>query len=441
MHHRRFLTAISLLLLSGVCQSAAAASYKLVDLGIGEGNAINNLGHAVGTLYAATTETHGFFYDGTNVSVLTSTNRYQYATNPATGEALYVDELLTTADGINDSDHISGSARYYAQPSHLPYLKIGKSVTHPYEDKDPFYDCARAVLNNHDVVVVTSSFYNGGGYLFHWSYAINDSNVVGGASAEIIPGSSAGAPKLAPRAALSKIGAAGILHPSLYQPASWDVQFLEPQPVPNGDILGDRGPIQHLSSVLGINNAGHAVGHRRFGLTHRAFIYKGAGIEDLQPLAGDDSSALGINSKDEVVGTAASLLGNAHAVLWRNGIPLDLNDVIPDAGGWLLVKASAINDRGDIVGSGTLKGATHAFLLSYVATDPTPAPRLSGKNYFGITVEGTVGATYRIEYRVSVSPEQWKPLTTLTLTSSSQFYLDAESAGIPQRLYRAIQLP
>lgn len=442
MNPRALVTTACLFLGSGACPSVVAASYKLVDLGIGEANAVNNMGHVAGTLYgtATTLETHGFFYDGTRVAVLTSTNRFKYATNPQTGEALYLDESLLTADGINDSDHISGTTRYFDHSNRLPYLKIGSSVTHPFEANDPAYVCTRAVLNNHDVVVATSYYMGETTFFFHWSYAINDDNLVGGASMEIIPGSVSGL-KMAPRAALSKIGPSGLLHPSLYQPASWDVQFLEPQPAPNGDNLGDHGVDQHLSSVFAINNAGHAVGHRKMGTTHRAFFYKGAGIEDLKPLAGDDSTALGINAKDEIVGTAASALGNRHAVLWRNGTPLDLNEVIPAASGWLLTRANAINDRGDIVGTATFEGATHAFLLSAVSDDSTSAPRIHGKNYFGLTVEGTVGVACRIEYRVSLSPEEWKPLATLTLTNSSQFYLDLESAGIPQRIYRVIRLP
>jgi hypothetical protein len=42
---------------------------------------------------------------------------------------------------------------------------------------------------------------------------------------------------------------------------------------------------------------------------------------------------------------------------------IDLNKAIPAGSGWLLLVASRINDRGEILGRGYLGGAIHAFLL------------------------------------------------------------------------------
>src|SRR5262245_12387301 len=42
----------------------------------------------------------------------------------------------------------------------------------------------------------------------------------------------------------------------------------------------------------------------------------------------------------------------------------DLNDLIPPGSGWLLEVAAAINDAGQITGTGTVNGCTHAFLLT-----------------------------------------------------------------------------
>ncbi|MBG7602833.1 MAG: PKD domain-containing protein [Gammaproteobacteria bacterium] len=41
--------------------------------------------------------------------------------------------------------------------------------------------------------------------------------------------------------------------------------------------------------------------------------------------------------------------------------------------GWVLTSATAINDNGDITGTGTLNGVTHGFLLSY-GTISGPSP-------------------------------------------------------------------
>jgi hypothetical protein len=42
----------------------------------------------------------------------------------------------------------------------------------------------------------------------------------------------------------------------------------------------------------------------------------------------------------------------------------DLNNLIPPGSGWELVEATAINDAGQIAGSGRLGGKMRAFLLT-----------------------------------------------------------------------------
>jgi probable HAF family extracellular repeat protein len=46
-----------------------------------------------------------------------------------------------------------------------------------------------------------------------------------------------------------------------------------------------------------------------------------------------------------------------------DGTMHNLNDMIPATSGWFLQEAWGINDRGQIVGHGYLRGASHAFLL------------------------------------------------------------------------------
>jgi hypothetical protein len=43
---------------------------------------------------------------------------------------------------------------------------------------------------------------------------------------------------------------------------------------------------------------------------------------------------------------------------------LDLNNLIAPASGWVLNTARAINKSGQIVGTGTVGGHSHAFLLT-----------------------------------------------------------------------------
>jgi probable HAF family extracellular repeat protein len=100
----------------------------------------------------------------------------------------------------------------------------------------------------------------------------------------------------------------------------------------------------------------------------RAFVYDYNAVTNnlivLPVLEGGlHSHAYDINENNQVVGFSESATGN-HAVLWdENGDIVDLNDMV-SAAGWVLTSATAINDYGDITGTGTLNGVAHGFVLS-----------------------------------------------------------------------------
>lgn len=72
---------------------------------------------------------------------------------------------------------------------------------------------------------------------------------------------------------------------------------------------------------------------------------------------------LGINNRNQIVGNNAG-----RAQLYENRGSIDLNTLIAPGSGWKLEGACDINDKGQIVGYGTIKGQTHGFLLSPLAT-------------------------------------------------------------------------
>ncbi len=65
------------------------------------------------------------------------------------------------------------------------------------------------------------------------------------------------------------------------------------------------------------------------------------------------------------------------------------------------------------------------------------------KFYAGITLAGTVGQRFRVDYADAVvsGPMNWLVLTTLTLPSSPYLVFDPYSPGQPKRFYRAVPLP
>jgi probable HAF family extracellular repeat protein len=123
------------------------------------------------------------------------------------------------------------------------------------------------------------------------------------------------------------------------------------------------------SSARAINSAGQVVGWSNVGKysAERAFSWTSSGgMHNLGSLGGYASEARAINDSGTVVGW--SYLSDdytTHAFVWTaSGGLQDLNSLIPANSGWVLMYANSINAAGDIVGSGTINGLPHAFLLT-----------------------------------------------------------------------------
>ncbi len=76
----------------------------------------------------------------------------------------------------------------------------------------------------------------------------------------------------------------------------------------------------------------------------------------------DQSHATGINDKNQLVGYSGSGY-DVHAFLYESGKMTDLNNAIAPGTGWLLTRASAINNKGEILGQGMYYGRREWFLL------------------------------------------------------------------------------
>ena len=144
--------------------------------------------------------------------------------------------------------------------------------------------------------------------------------------------------------------------------------------------------------AYGINNLGSIVGGRRGSQRDHAFLWKNGVFTDLglgdaraindsgKIVGTDDNNAIiwnngteinlgpgtafGINNLGQVVGVL-----NGNAFIWENGTLTDLNTLIPINSGWILERATDINELGQIVGRGIMYGENHGFLLT-----PIPEP-------------------------------------------------------------------
>jgi len=123
-----------------------------------------------------------------------------------------------------------------------------------------------------------------------------------------------------------------------------------------------------------INDSGAIVGSALS--PDHAFLWTAAnGLQFLQDNGGT-SNATGINSSGLIVGTAApagAAAGSGFAAIWQGGSLINLNTLLPASSGWVLQEAVAINDAGQITGTGTYNGQTTAFLLNPVLDVPEPA--------------------------------------------------------------------
>lgn len=148
--------------------------------------------------------------------------------------------------------------------------------------------------------------------------------------------------------------------------------------------LGGEGAVDYASAANGANVLGQVVGWSttgdalQGGSPVHAVLWTPKGvISDLGTLDGDTSSAaLKINFSGLVIGMSGTgiyegwfgpppFAVTGRPFIWsqRTGM-LDLNNLLPPNSGWQLTSVADINFSGQIIGSGTIDGQLHGFLLT-----------------------------------------------------------------------------
>jgi len=132
------------------------------------------------------------------------------------------------------------------------------------------------------------------------------------------------------------------------------------------DIV-DLGPFDNNRNDLqACNDHGRMAGVSLNPKTGRieAFVQEQGEREALGTLGGSFSIARGINNRGEVVGGSLTTGDNSfHGFLFRDDRLYDLNDLLDPAAGWELIQAFAINNRGEILGLGSVDGQDRIVLL------------------------------------------------------------------------------
>ncbi len=215
----------------------------------------------------------------------------------------------------------------------------------------------------------------------------------------------------------------------------------------NVAFVWDNGVMVNLgtpgleSRANAINDAGIVVGFATtsVGDQNACFWAKSGGVwtrTDIGTLGGSSAQALGINQQGQIVGSSF-LLGDGveHAFVWQNGVKTDLNTLIPPTSGWVLTRASSINDKSEIVGEGLLGGVNSKIAYILMApngkTDPTinwpkPADIYYGTGLSAVqmnataTVPGTFQYSFKVGDILNAKPNQ--PLSvTFTPTDTVHY--------------------
>jgi probable HAF family extracellular repeat protein len=310
--------------------------YELTDLDDGlasattAANGINNLGQVVGQTTAV---------DGNNQVYTYDSNIGQYS----------IPHIYGFGRGINDAGVLTGEANFpTVPPTEGAFVYQNGTLTDitPESPQSPYFAIGQAI-NNVGVIVgygrAAFGWYNAAGFSVSdgWTdsaaYDVNDKN----------------------QAVVNGTGPYGSF---IAQGGGGDVTYLD---TPTHAMpLGINDITQVVGSMIGPP-----------GTNDEAFLWQNGVTTNLGvPTGFTDSQATAINLRGDVVGQAFFANGSAsqgRASVWLNGVEYNLNDLIDPSSGMTLIDALAINDGGQIVGTGLVNGWQHGFLLTPDLVRPT----------------------------------------------------------------------
>ncbi|MHB8242520.1 MAG: Calx-beta domain-containing protein [Solirubrobacteraceae bacterium] len=103
-------------------------------------------------------------------------------------------------------------------------------------------------------------------------------------------------------------------------------------------------------------------------------------------------NAFAVNASHVVIGSK-TVSGVEHAAIWQGGEVTDLNTLLPKGSGWVLRRATAINDKGDVAGIGSHEGKTRMFLFK---PEVALTASISGEPSVALPEQGTTSETFTV---------------------------------------------
>ena len=139
-------------------------------------------------------------------------------------------------------------------------------------------------------------------------------------------------------------------------------------------VTTDLGTLGGNSRGRAINASGVVAGFSDYGTgSSFAVLFSGGKVQNLGAIPGDTGSqAIALNAFGVVVGESFTdgFIPIPRAFVYADGTMRDLTSLLDASGtGWSLTSATGVNDAGQIVGTGSIGGQVHAFVLT-----PVPEP-------------------------------------------------------------------
>lgn len=333
-------------------EEAKGVRYHVVDLGrlpghpplssFGTyGNGINNRGEIVGADYFS-------FQNNTISAPVAFLYRHDHIQSIGT-----LGGFVSVAKAINEAGLVVGSATIASDPYFTRHAFIYNGTMKDLGTLGGVTSDALSINNEGEVVGLSQTsngnyeafLYAGGlmkglgtlaGMSSSQANGINKRGFIVGVSGNGMPGPCPGS----------------IMHAFFYDGTMHDL----------GTLGGPQSFAQAINSrdiIVGSSSLSNCATH--------AFLFDGV-MHDLGAFQNGSSYALGINMKNEVVGGWFAQTGNTQtlgAFLYKDGILEDLQTLVDASGGeWSnFIQATGINERGQIVGSGTKQDGVHAFRL------------------------------------------------------------------------------
>ncbi len=397
------------------CKISIAAQYAITDLGTLGGTCIypaniNNSGQIVGS--ACTTDDafiHAFLFgNGTMIDVGTLGGSYSEA--KFINDSGQVCGQSTITDDLNDiafmySNGVMRGISYADSPVHANNLNNSGQIVGYLYTSDDGYSQHAFLYNGENVIVLNLPASTDSEAI-----GINESGqIIGNANSTTSPCGRAFLYSSGNVTYIEPFGEPGYPHTCAYTRVI-DInnsgQVIGLSTINNSyethGFLYSNGVMTDLGAFepRKINNAAQIIGQ----CDHQhACLYRDGTLIDLGELCGGYSEASYINNSGQIIGSSGNCedTGGAggedmlapHPFLSDGASMIDLNDLIPSDSGWELINASSINDLGQIVGTGTINGQEHAFLMSPTLLSP---------------IEGRIGTVTTVEdCRSLYSQSKW----------------------------------